>query len=93
MANITNETLSKANGSLPELKNKSSSVGMPLEEISREAGQKIGSMASSFADSATKYAKASQSYVKENPAKGIAIATAAGVLLGSVLTLALRRRE
>ncbi len=64
-----------------------------LEKVSHEAGQKAGMMASKFADSATDYVTRSETYVKANPAKGVAIAAAAGLFAGSILTMALRKRQ
>lgn len=64
-----------------------------LEKASHEAGQKAGMMASKFADTATDYVSRSQTYVKANPTKGVAIAAAAGLVAGSLLTMALRRRQ
>ncbi len=64
-----------------------------LEKVSHEAGQKAGMMAASLANSATDYVSRTQSYVKENPTKGVVIAAAAGLIAGSILTMALRRRH
>lgn len=64
-----------------------------LEKASHDAGQKAGMMASKFADTATDYVNRSQTYVKANPTKGVAIAAAAGLVAGSLLTMALRRRQ
>ena len=64
-----------------------------LEKISHDAGQKAGMMASTLANSATEYVNRSEAYVKANPTKGIVIAAAAGLIAGSLLTMALRRRQ
>lgn len=61
--------------------------------MSYDAGKKIGAMASDFTNKTSDYVKTSRDYVKENPATGVAIAAAAGVVAGSLLTMALRRRH
>lgn len=77
MANHASETL-----------NKSEPVVM-----SYDAGKKIGAMASDFTNKTSDYVKTSRDYVKENPTAGVAIAAAAGVVAGSLLTMALRSRH
>ncbi len=93
---MTTETLNKVNGVAGKVDNQ-------LSKFSNDAGKKIGTMASDFADSASSYVAdfadtasnriaMGRNYVKENPATGIAIAAATGLVVGSLLTIALRRK-
>ena len=98
MANLISET--KSNGATHEFKNKIHGVENAIEQISHSVGEKIGAMASDIAtsaseikDSASEYVKTGREYVKKNPAKGVAMAAAAGVAIGSLLTLAMQRRQ
>lgn len=93
MADMTTEVQGKANNMASELKAKGQKVGKKIERITHDAGEKISTMTSKFANSAAVYVKNGEEYVQENPKKGVAIAAAAGLLAGSVLTLALRRRH
>ena len=94
MGNTTQDTLNKLNGSAPpQFTNIVQGLEKPLEQLSQNLGEKAGTMASNLATSTSDYVKTGREYVKENPAKGIAIAAAAGVILGSLLTLGLRRRQ
>ncbi|MDZ4661687.1 MAG: hypothetical protein SGJ18_08710 [Pseudomonadota bacterium] len=92
MGNGISENLSKANGAAHELKGKVQNVENHLEEMSRDAGKKIGALASDLTDSAAEYVKAGRMYVNENPAKSVVIAAAAGLIAGSLATLVMRRR-
>ncbi len=93
MANIQNETLSKANGSLQDLKNRNFSPEEKLEKMTSEAGEKVGAIASNLAAKTSLYVKNSRAYIEENPGKSIAIAAGVGLLTGSLLTLAMRNRR
>ncbi len=88
MANATT-----GSDSLQNLKIKTRASESDMEKVTHTAGEMIGSMASDLADSATTYVRASGDFVKDNPARGIAIAAAAGLVAGSILTLAMRRRH
>ena len=92
MANVTNEVMNRADGANHEFK-KVIGAENNLEKISHDAGKKVGAMASDFVASTSEYARTGRDYVKENPAKGIALAAAVGVVAGSLLTIALRRRH
>lgn len=50
-------------------------------------------LANSIATTASGYMKTTRNYVKENPAKGMAIAIVAGAVAGSLLTLMMRKRS
>lgn len=92
MATTPNEYLNKANGAVADTKNKFQAGLGQVEKMSHEAGEKIGSMASSFVGSTSEYLKSGEEYVKENPAKGVVIAAVTGVAVGSLLTMAFRRK-
>jgi ElaB/YqjD/DUF883 family membrane-anchored ribosome-binding protein len=61
--------------------------------MSHNAGKKIGEMTSNFAHSSSEYVKSGRDFVVHNPAKGVAIAAATGAVVGSLITLAMRRRD
>jgi ElaB/YqjD/DUF883 family membrane-anchored ribosome-binding protein len=74
----------------------SSSITKPedhLSKIAGNAGQKIGKVASDIATAATSRIQLGRDYIVENPAKGVAIAAATGVVVGSLLTMAMRRNR
>lgn len=56
-------------------------------KISHTAGETVGAAASNLADSANDYMDSASDYVERNPMKGVAMATAVGVVIGSFLTL------
>ena len=64
-----------------------------LEKVSNDFGRQAGEMVSSISDKGQDYYKTSEDYVKSNPVKGVAIAAGAGLLLGSLLAVALRRKQ
>jgi len=92
MENAAKQNLDKGNGSDYNPKNTTKGPESNLEKLSHITGKNIGAMASDFVHSASDYATTSRDFVKENPSKGVAIAAATGAVVGSLLTLALRRR-
>lgn len=64
-----------------------------LTRLSNQAGKKVGEYASDFASVANEKMQIGREYVKENPAKGIAIAAATGIVIGSLMTMAFRRNS
>ena len=93
MAMTPNEFTSKANGQAREFKNKVATQEDHLEQLTHSAGERIGAMAADIASTTSEYAKTSREYVRDNPAKTVAIAAIAGVFAGSLLTFAMRRRR
>jgi hypothetical protein len=89
----TTQTQSKPNGAAHEFANKISGGDGGLDSMSFGIGEKVANMASEIADSTTQYVKTGRDFVKDNPAKGVAYAAAAGVAAGCLLTLALTRRH
>ncbi len=94
MANLTTDSTKKgANGAVSEFEKKSYQSADQLSKMAKDAGEKIGSAASDFASTASEKLKEGRDYVEHNPAKGIAMAMGAGVVLGSLLTMALRSKR
>lgn len=93
MGNLTTDTFNKVDKSAHTMKDKVAGAEDQLTQMTYDAGKKVGAYASDFANVTMDYAKTGRDYVKENPGKGIAVAAFAGLLTGSLLTLALRRRH
>jgi ElaB/YqjD/DUF883 family membrane-anchored ribosome-binding protein len=91
MAQPTNETMSKVNGATSNFINKMGTPG--LEKIAHSAGERISDMSADFAQSAADRLESSREYVKAHPLKGVAIAATAGLAVGSLLTLLMKRRK
>ncbi len=64
-----------------------------LEHFSRDSGKIVGDMAGNLARSTNHYVKSSRDFVRDNPTTGVAIAAAAGALVGSLVTMGMRRRH
>ncbi len=93
MANLTNETINKANGAASEFNNKIHGNEKQLDKVVQNVGEKMGEMASSFVHSTSDSLKTSRDFVKENPLKGVAIAAAVGAVTGSLITILMRSRK
>ena len=91
-----NDTMNKANGAAKDLsasaKDVYNTTSHSLENMSQSIGEKAGATAARFSDQANEYYKTSRDYVVDNPVKGIAIAAAAGLVTGSLLSMVFRRR-
>lgn len=87
------ETLGKTSVPAQDFKAKIQVAEKQFEKISHDAGTKVGTVATKLADSATEYVEKSRHYVKENPGKSVAIAAAAGMLAGGLLTLMMSRQK
>jgi ElaB/YqjD/DUF883 family membrane-anchored ribosome-binding protein len=90
MSNVTNEKMNKVNGAANNFLNKLPTSPDQLENMVHKAGEKAGELTSNFAETATSKFESGRSYVKENPIKGVAIAAAAGIATGSLLTMMFR---
>lgn len=64
-----------------------------LEQMSSDAGRKMGALTSNFANSSSEYVKKGRGYVRDNPATGVAIAAVTGAVVGSLVTMAMKRRH
>lgn len=97
MAITTKETESKLNGLSSRPANGSNSetsmsaFGNAVEKFTHDAGSQIGTAVGEVTDRATSYVKSTQTYVEDNPLRSVAYAAAAGIAVGSILTMALRR--
>lgn len=83
MEKMRNEPFNKSNGSIP-LEDK-------VEDATYHAGKRIGQMATDLSNTTSEYVRNGRAYVKVNPLKGVGIAATAGLVLGSIMTMALRR--
>ena len=92
MDNLKTEALGNGNGSAHNYKAKGQKLEQGLESFTHNAGEKIGTMASDLASSTTDYIKSGRDYVQDNPVKGVAVAAAAGVVAGFLMSFAMRRR-
>ena len=93
MANYTPEVAGKDSGPASEFKKKVLNSDHQIEKFAQSAGERVGEMASNLANSTADTMRSSREYVAENPVKGVAIAAAAGLVAGSLLTLAIRSRK
>lgn len=92
----TIDTSRKMNGQLnPSTKESSDVMGKTfgaLETASSDFGRQAGNMVSRISETSKNYYKTSEDYVKSHPVKGVAIAAGAGLLVGGLLSAALRRK-
>lgn len=93
MANLPTDVSGKINGAATDYKAKPHSGAQDLEHLVHTTGERVGAMASDFANTAADSMKSSRQYVKENPVKGVAIAAAVGLVAGSLLTIVARGRR
>lgn len=97
MQPTVSDTSKKINGALKdgasEFKGAANDALSSLEKVSNDFGRQAGEVASRISEKSQDYYKASEDYVKTNPVKGVAIAAGAGLVVGSLLTMALRNRK
>ncbi len=86
------KTESRLDGAARSINSAADSVAERLERFSHEAGKRMGSISSQVSEGASEYVDTSREYIKENPIQSAAIAAAAGVAVGCLLTLMSRRR-
>lgn len=63
-----------------------------IDDASIVAGRKVGQFASDLSHTTSDYVKNGRAYVRGNPIAGVSIAATAGLMVGSLMTMALRRR-
>jgi ElaB/YqjD/DUF883 family membrane-anchored ribosome-binding protein len=63
-----------------------------IENVSENFGKRAGELVSQVSGSVSDYYDTSRRFVQQNPTKGIAAAVATGVVIGSLLTLALKSK-
>jgi len=88
----TNQGFEKANGIFKEVREKVQNTESVFQKLTHDAGQKLGSFASNIVESATENIKAGKEYVRDNPGKCLGMATAAGLVIGGLMTMAFRRK-
>ncbi len=64
-----------------------------LKTIVRDAGEKIGELATGFEDEASEYIESAKDYVKRKPLKSLTIALGVGAVTGGLLGLLRARRR
>jgi ElaB/YqjD/DUF883 family membrane-anchored ribosome-binding protein len=64
-----------------------------IETLSHNVGRDMGLAAGNASKKASEYMQNTRHYVEHNPIKGIAFAAAAGLAVGSILTMATRRSK
>lgn len=72
---------------------KNPSISNSLGGLQKEAGKKIGMLTSDILDAASNQVETGRQYIKSNPFSGIAIAAAAGLVTGSIMTLVMKTRN
>ena len=87
-----NSVEQKANGAARSMSDVAQNVSSRIEKLSHDAGQKVGALSSQLQDGAAEYVETSRDYIKQNPIQATAYAAVAGLALGSLLTMALRRK-
>ncbi len=80
--NPSQDTTKRTNDTSRDFSPKSSN----LTEVTQGLGKQVGSAVSQFSGSASDVYTKGYNYVKENPLKGVAIAAAAGIVAGSILS-------
>ena len=93
MANLNSEVSKKANSQAAQFKGNVMSSEHQPESIAQSVGQRVENMASSIADTTVDSLNYSRKFVKENPIKGVAIAAASGLILGSLFTISMRGQK
>lgn len=93
MANITSDLKKTANNAASDFSSKMQSAENQVGKMVYDSGERIGAFASDIANSTLDKVKAGKDYVQDNPYKGIAIAAAAGLVAGALLTSISRSRH
>lgn len=87
-----NSVEQRANGAARSMSDVAQNVSSKIEKFSHDAGQKVGALTSQLQDGASEYVETGRDYIKQNPIQATAYAAVAGLALGSLLTLVLRRK-
>jgi ElaB/YqjD/DUF883 family membrane-anchored ribosome-binding protein len=93
MNSMASAFLGRTNGMGENIRDKSHEMESQFENLSFNAGQAVGSAASNLVASSARGMRKGREYIIANPVAGVAIATTVGILAGSILTLAMRRRN
>lgn len=92
MASLTKDFDTKSNGLSNPVLDKPEFSSHPMEKMSYNIGQSVGTAVHQASEKTEQYLKSTRDYVEENPLRSVAYATLTGVALGSLLTLAIRRK-
>lgn len=96
MNNLITESSDKLNGAAREVnstvKDGFKAAKSTIEHLSHNIGEQASSAVTKAQEAATEYYNDSRKYVVENPVKGVAIAAAAGLIFGGLLSMAWRKR-
>ncbi len=92
MEQTKNDLISKANGLAHDFNVNVRTGEKRLEKFTHDMRDKAEDSMADIAKTASQYVDASRDYVQVNPIKGVAIAATAGLVAGSLLTMALRRK-
>ena len=92
MNNQTKDPDIKGNGMLHTPSNdKNSSMSQSFDKLSQRVSHDVGSLVGDMSAKSSSYIKSTREYVEENPIQSVALAAAAGIALGSIITMASRR--
>jgi len=93
----TGEARQQIEGTLNELTNQASGIGMAVGEKAREyvdqAGEKLRGAAGQIRERTQDYADEAEAMVRSRPAESVAVAFGAGLILGLMVALASRSRD
>ena len=64
-----------------------------IERVTFETGEKIGSFASAVTNKTLDYKDVTENFVEEHPLRALALAAGAGLVVGCLLTILLRRKD
>jgi len=93
MANPGTDTMNKVNGAEQDFKNKISGAEKGLEKMVQNVGKNIGERAMDIENAAETYLKTGREYVQDHPAKSVAIAAAAGLVAGGLISMMMNNRK
>lgn len=91
-SNMSKEVESRLNGPGHSIQHAVETAAERLEKFSHDAGKKVGSLASAVSEETSEYVEASRGYIRKNPLRATAIATATGLAAGFLLTILARRK-
>ncbi len=96
MANLATTNSDDSNKSMSgnsEFRVTARNAEQQLTRVAQKTGEKVGAMVSDLSTATSDSLKASREYIRENPVKGAAIAAATGLVVGGLLSMAMRRRS
>lgn len=93
MENLSSENARPASSISHDPKNKLSAAQSKMMSAAHRVEEKIADEASHVVERASHYLSASRQYVKENPAKSVAVAAVSGLALGGLISAILRKRS